>query len=136
VIFVNVDDPKDRTATTHIGYGIDSSEKDGRISVGDKGPGKAISYAFKYALLKTFCLETGDDPDNDANSAYEPAKCLQFDSAVQHLDEKELEKLNRFLSHCAQASSQHVEDVKREALTRMDSFLTVFKKWNPKKKDL
>lgn len=31
----------------------------------DKGPGKAISYAVKYAYLKAFALETGDDPDHD-----------------------------------------------------------------------
>ena len=30
----------------------------------DKAPGKAISYAFKYALLKTFALETGEDEES------------------------------------------------------------------------
>jgi hypothetical protein len=36
------------------GYGIDQQ---------DKGPGKAMSYAFKYALMKAFMLETGEDVD-------------------------------------------------------------------------
>lgn len=65
VRFVNVDDTSDYAEVTALGHGIDS---------GDKGPGKAVSYAFKYALLKVFCLETGDDPDNDASALYIPSK--------------------------------------------------------------
>lgn len=57
VTFTNIDDPKDSTAIRSVGFGIDSQ---------DKGPGKAVSYAFKYALLKAFCLETGDDPERDS----------------------------------------------------------------------
>lgn len=34
---------------------------------GDKSSNKAMTGAFKYALLETFCIETGDDPD-DTNS--------------------------------------------------------------------
>lgn len=56
VRFINVDVPTDFFEIDAWGYGIDPQ---------DKGPGKAVSYAFKYAMLKTFCLETGDDPDND-----------------------------------------------------------------------
>jgi hypothetical protein len=56
VRFVNVDNPEDFFDVPSLGYGIDQQ---------DKGPGKAISYAVKYALLKTFGLETGDDPDED-----------------------------------------------------------------------
>lgn len=56
VRFVNIDDPKDFVDVPSIGHGIDTQ---------DKGPGKAISYAVKYALLKAFGLETGDDPERD-----------------------------------------------------------------------
>lgn len=54
--FVNIDKPEEYIETPSFGYGIDNQ---------DKGPGKAISYAVKYALLKSFGLETGDDPEND-----------------------------------------------------------------------
>lgn len=64
VVFASIDDPADCIEVESIGYGIDSQ---------DKGPGKAISYAFKYALLKTLALETGDDPDQDQNVKHEPA---------------------------------------------------------------
>jgi hypothetical protein len=56
VRFVNVDKSDEFIEVESFGYGIDPQ---------DKGPGKAVSYAFKYALLKTFCLETGDDPERD-----------------------------------------------------------------------
>jgi len=52
VTFINVDRPDDQRIVRSVGYGIDKQ---------DKGPGKAMSYAVKYALLKAFSLETGDD---------------------------------------------------------------------------
>ena len=57
VRFVNVDAPTDFFDVPTFGYGIDNQ---------DKGPGKAMSYAVKYALLKALGLETGDDPDNES----------------------------------------------------------------------
>lgn len=63
VRFANVDDPGDHIDVVTLGYGVDDS---------DKGPGKAISYAVKYALLKTLGLETGDDPDTDQDVKHEP----------------------------------------------------------------
>jgi hypothetical protein len=56
ISFTNIDDPADTVEIKSFGYGIDPQ---------DKGPGKACSYAVKYALLKAFCLETGDDPERD-----------------------------------------------------------------------
>jgi hypothetical protein len=54
--FVNIVDPADKVTISTLGYGIDNQ---------DKGVGKAISYACKYAMLKVFMLETGDDPEKD-----------------------------------------------------------------------
>lgn len=68
VEFVNADTPEDRFAVVYVGQGIDQ---------GDKGAGKALSYAYKYALLKTFCLETGDnDPEFYAKSQYVPTSTV------------------------------------------------------------
>ena len=61
--FVNIDEPADYTDVPSFGFGIDSQ---------DKGPGKAMSYAVKYALLKTLGLETGDDVERD-NIEHSPA---------------------------------------------------------------
>jgi hypothetical protein len=56
VDFVNIDNPDEKVVVPCFGYGIDPQ---------DKGPGKAVSYAVKYAYLKVFALETGDDPERD-----------------------------------------------------------------------
>lgn len=64
--FVNVDDKDDYLDVPTCGYGVDT---------GDKGPGMAMSYAVKYALLKALGLETGEDADNEASpdkSQHEP----------------------------------------------------------------
>lgn len=57
IAFINTDNPDDRCVVRSVGYGIDKQ---------DKGPGKAYSYAVKYALLKTFSLETGDDVEAES----------------------------------------------------------------------
>lgn len=67
VRFVNIDDPSDYIDVETFGFGIDDQ---------DKGPGKAMSYAVKYALLKCLGLETGDDPDLEQD--------VQHKQAVQH----------------------------------------------------
>jgi hypothetical protein len=126
ICFVNTDCPLDNFTVKSLGYGVDG---------GDKGPGKAVSYAYKYALLKTFCLETGDDPDNDADAHYEAAKCIEFDLQIPiDFTDKERERLKRFLEYSSECMNKHVEDVKREALLRMPEFIAAFKNWQPKEK--
>lgn len=59
VEFVNMDDPADRIVTQQSAHALDN---------GDKAPGKALSYATKYAILKVFAIETGEDDE----SRYQP----------------------------------------------------------------
>lgn len=54
--FINIDKPEDRFTTTVFSEGIDS---------GDKGSGKGMTYADKYALMKAYKISTGDDPDQN-----------------------------------------------------------------------
>lgn len=63
VRIVNIDEPTDYIEVPSFGIGMDKQ---------DKGPGKAQSYAYKYALLKAFNLPTGDrdDPDMAPESDY------------------------------------------------------------------
>ena len=51
---VNVDDPEDYVFLASSGQGADTQ---------DKGVGKAMTYSFKYMLLRTFAIPTGEDPD-------------------------------------------------------------------------
>lgn len=55
VEFVNMDEPADRIVTQHNAHALDN---------GDKAPGKAMSYATKYAILKLFNIETGEDEES------------------------------------------------------------------------
>lgn|SRR5574338_500057 len=125
VFFINVDNPRDEFSVDFPGHGVDPS---------DKGPGKAVSYAFKIALLKGLCLETGEDPDKDVKSRYEPAKCLEFDLQIPStFTEAEKKKLQKFLAESAEAHGKHIEEIKAKAACNMDQFLEVFKKWSTKK---
>jgi hypothetical protein len=54
VDFVNCDDPTDRVTVPGEAHAND---------FGDKAPGKATSYATKYAMLKLFSIETGEDDE-------------------------------------------------------------------------
>ena len=54
--FLNIDNPEDRYTTIVFSEGIDP---------GDKGSGKAMTYADKYALMKAYKISTGDDPDQN-----------------------------------------------------------------------
>ena len=91
VRFQNVDDKDDYFDVPSIGYGIDDQ---------DKGCGKAISYAVKYALLKALGLESGDDPDNDqetrfvSTTAIKVSKStdLEIEEATSPSDLAEIEK--------------------------------------------
>lgn len=51
---VDAENPEDHIAVTSCGDGADTQ---------DKGSGKAMTYAYKYALLRTFAIPTGEDPD-------------------------------------------------------------------------
>ena len=55
------------------GSGNDRNSK----GVGDKGIYKALTGASKYALLKTFLMETGDDPEVPSDSEKAEAKRLE-----------------------------------------------------------
>lgn len=56
--FVNEDKPEDRLTIRIQSHAMDNA---------DKAPGKALSYAKKYALLKLFELETGEDEESRYN---------------------------------------------------------------------
>lgn len=65
--FVNVEKTDEFVDITTYGDGLDT---------GDKAPGKAMTYADKYALMKAYKISTGDDPDKDPSpeSGYKKAE--------------------------------------------------------------
>ena len=56
--FINLDNTEEYIDIKTYGDGLDT---------GDKAPGKAMTYADKYALMKGYKISTGDDPDKEAS---------------------------------------------------------------------
>lgn len=56
--FTNIDNAKEYVDTITYGDGVD---------IGDKAPGRAMTYADKYALMKVYKISTGDDLDEKPN---------------------------------------------------------------------
>ena len=59
VRIINVDNPQETIEVESFGRGLD---------VGDKGFGKASTYARKYALLNAYKIATGEDPDEQKST--------------------------------------------------------------------
>ncbi len=58
VRIINIDKPSESIDVESFGRGLDT---------GDKGFGKASTYARKYALLNAYKIATGEDPDEQAS---------------------------------------------------------------------
>ena len=76
VSFVNIDKPDDIATVTINAHAADS---------GDKAPGKAISYATKYAMLKIFSIETGENEESRGGEVitYTDHQKEQFDELLE-----------------------------------------------------
>ena len=58
--FINIDKPDEYIETITFAEGIDTQ---------DKGSGKAMTYSDKYALMKSYKIITGEDPDQNPSEA-------------------------------------------------------------------
>lgn len=77
VDFVNIDNPADYATVK-----ITAHANDG----GDKAPGKAASYAVKYAMLKLFALETGESDEARFPEAYTPEQAELYHELLEKED--------------------------------------------------
>jgi len=82
--FVNVDKPDEYLDITTYGDGVDSQ---------DKAPGKAMTYADKYALLKAYKIMTGDDPDQNESKELKGYNKRTPEKKNETISEKEQEVL-------------------------------------------
>lgn len=53
------------------------NDRNSRGGVGDKGIYKALTGASKYAMLKVFCMATGDDPEVTSEADKSPPKAAE-----------------------------------------------------------
>lgn len=84
-VFANIDEPSDSITIRIIGHAMDNA---------DKAPGKALSYAKKYAILKLFEIETGEDDESrfNADNMDDGELSTSLDAINAAIDETELKK--------------------------------------------
>ncbi len=100
VDFVNCDDPTDRVTVPGEAHANDH---------GDKAPGKATSYATKYAMLKLFSIETGEDDE----ARVEPYE------AIEKISEQEAADLLALIEEVKADKAKFLEYMKLEKIEDM-----------------
>lgn len=79
----NIDDINDFIEVESNGTGVDTQ---------DKGVGKAMTYAYKYMLLRTFAIPTGEDPDKISSA--ETDKKIENEVNNTQINKTKLDALN------------------------------------------
>ena len=87
---IDLDDTKEFIDVESFGKGVDN---------GDKGFGKASTYARKYALLNAYKIATGEDPDAEKNKDIEPITSDKKKDSVVSVCMKNEQTLSNVLSH-------------------------------------
>ena len=87
--FVNVDNPQEYIDIITYGDGVDSQ---------DKAPGKSMTYADKYALLKAYKIETGEDPDKDGSGELKNAEKQSQTKKIVKATASQIETMKKLYS--------------------------------------
>jgi hypothetical protein len=100
---VNTDNPEEFVFLASSGQGSDTQ---------DKGVGKAMTYSFKYMLLRTFAIPTGEDPDKVASAQidYEEALVKKKATLKKLLEETDSDVV-AFLGWCTKTFERKVKSV-------------------------
>lgn len=96
--FVNIEKPDDYLEIVSYGDGVDTQ---------DKAPGKAMTYADKYALLKAYKIQTGDDPDQYGSEDLVKKGKAQIEKPSKYIGEEE----RMILEAMAQKAGLNVSDI-------------------------
>lgn len=95
----NIDDVNDFIEVESNGTGVDTQ---------DKGVGKAMTYAYKYMLLRTFAIPTGEDPDKISSA--ETDKKIENEVNNTKINKTKLDALNSSIEN-HKISDEEVEKV-------------------------
>jgi hypothetical protein len=91
--FVNIDVPSEYVDQVSIADGLDPA---------DKGSGKAMTYADKYALMKAYKIMTGDDPDQYHSNSYTTSAAKPNNIVLDKIKEvlgNDLKRIQTILDH-------------------------------------
>lgn len=84
----NMEDKNDYIEVESNGTGVDTQ---------DKGVGKAMTYAYKYMLLRTFAIPTGEDPDKISSAETDEKMAIEADNTI--ISEKKAIALENSISN-------------------------------------
>lgn len=101
--WVNIDNPSEIVACSWYSQGVDIE--------GEKGVGKALTYAEKYFLLKFFNIATDDD---------DPDKYQKEQLKNTAITERQIDTLNALISRVSELAGQEFEAVKSLAINDSD----------------
>lgn len=98
----NIEDKEDYIEAVSSGTGVDTQ---------DKGVGKAMTYAYKYLLLRTFAIPTGEDPDKIASDVYSQ----QFEEQPKDnlLTKSEADSLHKVLLNTGLTEEKIIETLQK-----------------------
>lgn len=94
VTFTNMDNKEDNICINVNAQAMDN---------GDKAPGKAMSYATKYAILKTFMIETGENEES-----------RNFDLSLEPISASELIELQGLMEAAGRTPEKLVEFLNKQ----------------------
>lgn len=89
------------------------------VDTQDKGVGKAMTYSYKYLLLRTFAIPTGEDPDKissaelDEKQRMEREKQIKADEAMM----KQMEQKWNVLSGSSNGFTEWVDGLRKRGCT-------------------
>lgn len=100
---VNTENPDEFIFLASSGQGSDTQ---------DKGVGKAMTYSFKYMLLRTFAIPTGEDPDKVASAQIDYEEAMTRKKAeLKRLLEETNSDVPAFLEWCSKTFEREVPNV-------------------------
>lgn len=101
--FVNTDKPDEFIDITTYGDGVDTQ---------DKAPGKAMTYADKYALLKAYKIETGDDPDKEPSADLKGVSKKEVKATTRQIEYLKKYYVGDLMTKLLQANNlERIEDI-------------------------
>lgn len=121
---VNVDKPEEFEILASSGSGVDTQ---------DKGVGKAMTYSYKYMLLRTFAIPTGEDPDKISSQDLEEQstvvkqvskKPTQTNNDVDALKQKKIDKIKvaSLEGEIARTGSNKANMLKKYKVAKIEDF--------------
>lgn len=108
---VNTENPEEFVMLASSGQGADTQ---------DKGVGKAMTYSFKYMLLRTFAIPTGEDPDKVSSDQLDDDAAIAEIKKLIEETETDTEKFLFAMSNKFGRKVKSVDDMRGKTFGKND----------------